>query len=759
MPLDLAQSVSIKRKLVGIILLTSLAVLTITCGALLAFEILSSRKTTATSLSTIADIVAENSSAALIFDDEKLAQEIISGLRVEPEIAAAALYNQQGRLVAEYPQVPGRVPPAPPGRDGIVMHLTGLTLAKPVMQGDQRVGTLAIEGTLGGAYRRLAIYGLVLVVVMVSSIFIALLLSNFFQRLISAPLLNLARTAGIVSTRHDYSVRAAKMSNDELGALTDAFNAMLDQIEAGHSALRESEERFRTLADNMAQLAWMADELGWATWYNKRWYDYTGTTPEKMAGRGWEKVHHPDHLERVRTYLEKCFAAGIVWEDTFPLRGRDGEYRWFLSRAVPIQSADGRVVRWFGTNTDVTEQRLVEEQLIAARDEAVRAVRTKDDFLAALSHELRTPLSPVLLLASDAARDERLPAEARAHFETIRKNVELEARLIDDLLDLTSITRGKLTLAQRIIPLRTVLDDALATVAPDIAAKRIEICLELDPAEAPVLGDAVRLQQVFWNVLKNAAKFTPPGGRITIRLRVDRAAPEVAVEIRDTGIGMTPDELERVFDAFAQGDHAAPGSAHRFGGLGLGLAISRSVIALHGGRIWAASAGRNAGSGFSIVLPLTAAAAPAPDAPPADGGAGADAPDRAPQQKPRILLVEDHAPTRHAITLLLQRRGYELTATGSLEEARAAASRGDYKILISDIGLPDGSGHELMQELRARHGLVGIALTGYGMEENVSQTLQAGFVVHLTKPIQVHALEEALLKVTRELLEPDAGRV
>ncbi len=744
------QRFSIRQKLVGILLTTSLTVLAVTCGALLILEILNSRTATVRDLSAIADIVAENSAAAVIFDDEKLAQEIISGLRVEPQILRAALFNPQGKILGVYRR--GVSPPTPfPQAEGVVLHFNDFSLVVPVRNGDRQVGALSIQGTFQDTYQRLGVYAVVLLGIMGSSVVVALFLSAFFQRVISVPLLNLAQTARLVSSQQNYSVRAEKTGDDELGALTDAFNRMLERIELAHSALRESEERFRTLADNMAQLAWMADELGSAIWYNQRWYDYTGSTVEEMKGRGWENLHHPDHLERVKRHLQECFQAETTWEDTFPLRGRDGNYRWFLSRAIPIRSSEGRVVRWFGTNTDVTNQRLVEEALTVARDEAVRAARTKDDFLAALSHELRTPLSPVLLLASDAARNPDFPPAAREHFEMIRKNVALEARLIDDLLDLTSITRSKLILNRQLVRLHDIVSDALETVKPDLEEKHLELKLALHPGQPCILGDSVRIQQVLWNLLKNAVKFTPPHGCVTVTTRIHSNPAEVEIEVADTGLGLTAGEISKVFTAFSQGDHAATNSAHRFGGLGLGLAISRSIVELHSGRISVESPGRDQGAKFSIYLPLAAVEMPAAHRPVASHANGVSPTPFPPSRRIRILLVEDHAPTRNTLSLLLQNRAFEVRAAASLAEARRAAATDSFEVLISDIGLPDGSGYDLMRELSSRQPVAGIALTGYGTEENVEQTLAAGFQVHLTKPVHVGALEEAIAKVLATL--------
>jgi PAS domain S-box-containing protein len=306
----------------------------------------------------------------------------------------------------------------------------------------------------------------------------------------------------------------------EVSLILEVANRCWEALERARvtRVLEESEERFRTLADNIAQLAWMAEASGWIFWYNRRWFEYTGTTLEQMQGWGWSRVHHPEHIQRVMEKWNARLAAGEGWEDTFPLRRMDGEYRWFLSRAVPIRDAQGKVLRWFGTNTDVTEQRAAAEALARAKDEAEAANRAKDDFLATLSHELRTPLTPVLLSAAAMQEDEQLPVDARAQLAMMRRNIELEARLIDDLLDLTRISRGKLTVRMQQCEVHALMQLALEIVRTEAEAKGLVLRLQLKATLTRFDGDPARIQQVFWNLLKNAVKFTAPGGTITISL-------------------------------------------------------------------------------------------------------------------------------------------------------------------------------------------------------------------------------------------------
>jgi signal transduction histidine kinase/ActR/RegA family two-component response regulator len=427
---------------------------------------------------------------------------------------------------------------------------------------------------------------------------------------------------------------------------------------------------------------------------------------------------------------------------------------------TPELSPSGAVLGFVLVIADITMRKNAETELERARDHAVAASRAKDDFLAALSHELRTPLNPVLLLASDGAVNPDLSAEVRADFTTIRNNAELEARLIDDLLDLTRIARGKLAIEQHPVDLQTVISEAITIVRPDLKEKQIELVLHFHADGRLIQGDAVRLQQVFWNVLKNAVKFTPEAGKITVETRVDEPRRVVVLTIADTGIGLAPDELDRIFQAFSQGNHAGGGGSHRFGGLGLGLAISRMLIELHAGTIRATSAGPGTGAAFVIELPLAVKVAlelppPEPQAIAALASAKRIAsnpplPATTPETSPRarVLLIDDHAPTRTTLAHLLGRRRYEVVSAGSKAEALALAGAGNFDVIVSDIGLPDGDGYALLKELRTtRPDLPGIALSGYGMEQDITRSRQAGFVEHLTKPISIGTLERALAAI------------
>jgi signal transduction histidine kinase/CheY-like chemotaxis protein len=389
---------------------------------------------------------------------------------------------------------------------------------------------------------------------------------------------------------------------------------------------------------------------------------------------------------------------------------------------------------------------LVEDKTrdVTLRRELINANAAKDQFLALLSHELRNPLSPVIAMVDELeARASESPGVRQA-LEVIRRNVELEARLIDDLLDVTRIAKGKLQLSFEIVSAHEILRRAYEICREEIAAKKIDAVLQLDAQDAYIKGDPARLQQVFWNLIKNGVKFTPPGGRITIATQ-NTKPQEVEIRIKDTGIGIEKEKIDKIFNAFEQGQTSI---TRRFGGLGLGLAISRAMVDAHSGRISVESPGKDQGATFTVTLKTVAAPVSATNG--ADGEQSLDAKQRqAALRKSRILVVDDHADTCTGLKMMLERRGYKITVAYSADEAVEKVRKGDFDLVISDIGLPDRSGYELMHELHESKGLRGIALSGFGMDTDVSKAYAAGFSSHLTKPINFERLEESI----RSLLE------
>jgi signal transduction histidine kinase len=370
-----------------------------------------------------------------------------------------------------------------------------------------------------------------------------------------------------------------------------------------------------------------------------------------------------------------------------------------------------------------------------ALDAAKSANQAKDQFLAVLSHELRTPLTPSLVAVTQMQDDQRLPIDAREDLQMVRRNLELEARLIDDLLDLTRISRGKIQLCNTPVDVHELIQHVIGISRGEAAGQRLDLRVELLAKRHCVMGDSSRLHQIVWNLVKNAAKFTPEGGRITI-CTAD-AADRVAIEVRDTGIGIDAQALPHIFDAFKQVEGSGP---RRYGGLGLGLTISRALAEVHGGELTAHSDGAGRGACFRLELPSldqhASTVAVEPDGAPV-----------APARQLRVLLVEDHEDTLHVMCRLLRQCRYEVETAGTVRAALEQAGRQRYDVVISDIGLPDGTGFELMQKLRDQYQLKGIALTGYGMEDDVRRSRDAGFAAHLTKPVNFNSLRAVIQQV------------
>jgi len=384
------------------------------------------------------------------------------------------------------------------------------------------------------------------------------------------------------------------------------------------------------------------------------------------------------------------------------------------------------------------------------RQELIAANASKDQFLALLSHELRNPLSPVIAMVSELEARAPDGPEVRQALAVIRRNVELEARLIDDLLDITRISKGKLQLSFEITSVHETLLRAYEICREDILQQNLDFEFRLRAAHEHVNGDPARLQQVFWNLIKNAVKFTPEGGRIAVETS-NPTDDHIEIRTIDSGIGIDPKKLAKIFNAFEQGQSSI---TRKFGGLGLGLAISKAMVRAHGGTISVESVGPNKGAVFSVTLntvPTPAQAKPLVPSPPT---ATRDAQEKkVPARKGHLLVVDDHHDTCLGMKMLLERRGYRITLAHTADQAVEKAQQEKFDLLISDIGLPDRSGYELMRELRAKSSLRGIALSGFGMENDISEARAAGFSEHLTKPVNFERLDEAI----RGLLEVEVN--
>src|SRR2546423_1318874 len=436
------------------------------------------------------------------------------------------------------------------------------------------------------------------------------------------------------------------------------------------------------------------------------------------------KIAPPGAIERVLRF-------GTPFQLTeHPLNDRTGVTHFLDINLLRLQGANETVQGVLYLVEDKTRDVTLRQELIAAN-------AAKDQFLAQLSHELRNPLTPVIAMVGELEAelpDSKPIAEA---LEVVRRNVELEARLIDDLLDVTRISKGKLQLSFEPISVHQILQRAYEICRNEIEAKNLEVTFHLRAAHAYVDGDPARLQQVFWNLIKNSVKFTAEKGRITIET-ANPTADKIEVRVTDTGIGIESEAIDKIFNAFEQGRRDI---TRRFGGLGLGLTISKTLIDAHGGQIHVQSPGKYQGASFFVELNTV-------DTPVEGDGHREDRPvDREPKPivaNRRVLLVDDHQDTCLGMKRMLERRGYQISIAHSAQQAVEKVRTQEFDLLISDIGLPDRSGYELMREVRLNKRLPGIALSGFGSEEDVNQAREAGFAEHLTKPINFERLEKTI---------------
>ena len=505
--------------------------------------------------------------------------------------------------------------------------------------------------------------------------------------------------------------------------------------------LQESQERLR-LATEAADIGTFdffpnTGELQ----FSDRSRELFGIPPDvKVTYETYLAGVHPDDRHIVHETVARVRQPGSSGRFDIEYRTigiSDGRNRWVAERGRAVLDSAGQVTRFIGTMLDITEKKNAEFLLQRAKNEAEEANRAKDRFLAMLSHELRTPLTPVLMTIASLRRAPDLNDDLRHDLEILQRNVELEALLIDDLLDLTRIAHGKLELHNDAVDIHGTIERALSISAGDILTRKIQVIRHFNAREHHCWADPARLQQVFWNLIKNSAKFTPEGGRLEISTG-NNDAHQIVIEVADTGIGIDPKLMPRIFDAFEQG--GAPITS-KYGGLGLGLAISKRVVDLHHGTIVARSEGLGRGAIFTVTLNAMETSLLE--------GPVLFLESEPPQVKHvQLLFVEDHEDTARVLGRILKNAGFDVSHAGTVAAARTLAAGRHFDLVISDLGLPDGSGLELMKALRDAQGLTGIALSGFGTEEDVAASLAAGFAAHLTKPVDWDRLRNEIERLT-----------
>jgi len=493
--------------------------------------------------------------------------------------------------------------------------------------------------------------------------------------------------------------------------------------------LRESEAQFRTIANAMPQMVWSTLPDGYHDYYNRQWYEFTGVPAGSTDGQAWNGMFHPDDQPRAWEMWRHSLQTGDSYEIEYRLRHRSGEYRWVLGRALPVRDDQGQIVRWMGTCTDIHEQKRVRDELLASN-------RRKDDFLAMLAHELRNPLAPISAAAhllkaapTDAAKVERSA-------DIIARQVRHMTELVDDLLDVSRVTRGLVELERDPVDVKAVLGNAIEQVRPLIEARGHQLTTRMASGDVHVLGDRTRLVQVVSNLLNNAAKYTPPNGALSLSMTV---GDQVEVRVADDGMGIDKNLLPHVFELFTQGERT-PDRAQ--GGLGLGLALVKSLVELHGGRVTVESEGRGRGSAFTVTLPLWKVAASA-----APEQQRVDIPHSA--RALRVMVVDDNKDAADTLGMLLESLGHDVRVLHDPAQALEAVQGAPFGAFVLDIGLPGMDGYALARQLRL-HPNAGsatfIALTGYGSSGDKQRGNEAGFDHYLVKPADLGQLVQVLQK-------------
>ncbi|WP_347554279.1 response regulator [Robbsia sp. KACC 23696] len=497
--------------------------------------------------------------------------------------------------------------------------------------------------------------------------------------------------------------------------------------------LQETETHFRQVVDALKDYAVITlDPRGDIQTWNHAARQILGYTEAQMVGGGAAVLFGQDDV--LTEALRTAKVLGSHSDDRWMSR-EDGQRVFVSLVTTAMHDARGALLGFSLIVRDTTQARLTADALQQAKEEAERANRAKDHFLAVLSHELRTPLTPILAAARLMRMKGELDEERTHLLNVVQHNVELEARLIDDLLDLTSIARGKLSLNFTSVTLGDLLANAVNMSAADISAKGQTLQITRQETQSGVRGDAARLQQIVWNIVKNAVKFTPAGGSINVTM-FNPDCEHVSVRVDDSGIGISAEALPKIFSAFEQADETI-GPA--FGGLGLGLAIAKTLAMKHGGSIVAESAGRDRGARFTFTIPLvrdTPVAVDTTVAPESVNTAG---------HVLSVLLVEDNAHTAAAMAQLIEVFGHRVDVAESVGAARQCIDSARYDLLISDIGLPDGTGLDVVRHWNVvQQDAPSIAITGYGMEEDMRRCREAGFGNHVTKPVDFDRLESML---------------
>ncbi len=520
----------------------------------------------------------------------------------------------------------------------------------------------------------------------------------------------------------------------------DEREAALAEVQAEREEVARQQELLAVTLSSIGDCVIVTDAAGCITFMNKVAEDLTGWTLQDADGRLAGEVFriiNEDTSVAAPSPVDKVVEYGAIvgLENNTLLIRKDGTEVSIDDSGAPIRGMDGAIRGVVLVFRDFSHHKKAEHALREAKEAAETANAAKDHFLATLSHELRTPLTPVLATLNLWEASDELPPGMKSDVQMLRRSVELEARIIDDLLDVTRIAKGILSFTREAVDVHELIEFLVGMCHSEFQSKKLLLSVDLEAGKHYLHTDAGRLQQILWNTMKNAAKFTGAGGEVRIATSNDADA-NVIISVTDNGIGMTPETVGRLFKPFEQGEETI---SRHFGGLGLGMAISSAIVAQLGGELTAKSAGLRKGSTFTIIFPSS-------DAAPIRN-------DRSEEWEQlsagiKILLVEDHPESALALTRLLSKQGYIVQTADTVVSALEAVAATAFDILICDIGLPDGTGFQFIETVRKKSATPAIALSGFGMEEDVAQSKLSGFDAHLTKPVNFHNLEAAIRKLT-----------
>jgi PAS domain S-box-containing protein len=743
---------SLRGKLMLVVMLTTTAALCIAGSGLLLTDLRDNRHAWAADLQTEASILALATAPALSFDDRQSAARNLNALQARASITSAALYTPRGELYAHYTregETP--VPTARPPIDyGVHVEGDGAELLQPVVQNGETLGTIYLRAKydLSG---RVKAYAGVLAVVLFLSLVTALILSGWFQHVITDPMDSMARVARNVVGQRDYSLRATPSGSDEVGLVIDAFNNMLDEVqtrtlalEEANVALHESEKLYRAIGESIQYGVWLCDASGRNTYASESFLRLTGITQEQCSEFGWVDKLHPEDREKTISAWQACVRTGSPWYREHRVLGTDGVYHPILAQGVPIRDENGRITRWAGINLDISTLKRTEQALREAD-------RRKDEFLATLAHELRNPLAPIrnaVRILDLPAADER---QRRWGRDVIARQVRHMAILLDDLLDVSRITRGQLELKKDFVDLQAVVDVAIETARPLIEQKRHVFTTRVPPERITLEADPLRLSQVLANLLTNAAKYTDPGGRISLTATLSDSA--LVLTVKDNGIGLSPESIPGLFMMFSQVNSAIDRAE---GGLGIGLGLVKGLVQLHGGTVAARSTGLGSGSEFIVSLPRSVVVTAVAETPSSTAGSTV-VKGRA---RGRVLIADDNKDGAESLALMLELSGYEVAKAFSGSEALEAAMHMRPHVVLLDIGMPGLTGYEVARRMRleawGRHTIL-IAVTGWGQQEDKQRARAAGFDEHLTKPVDPTELERLLMRLLSTQLHASAS--